>query len=136
MKRLILLLSVLILGLFITVFSACSGDNGTELPGDKIEIRPAPIHEVDVRIAESFPPQIFVYIQGGLSDGCTSFHELETERVGNTFNIEVTVQRPGNAECTVVYGYFEKNVALGTDFISGETYTINVNDYTTEFKMQ
>lgn len=103
---------------------------------EEIEIRPAPIHEVQVNIAESFPPQVFVYIKGGLSDGCTTFHELTTERSGNTINITVTTQRPKNAICTQVYGSFEKNVALGSDFTSGETYRVNVNDEITSFVMQ
>ena len=101
-----------------------------------LEIRPAPIHEVRVAIAESYPPQVMVYIQGGLSDGCTTFHELKTERTGNTVNITVTTQRPRDAVCTQVYGYFEQNVNLGSDFIAGETYTIKVNDKTTSFVME
>lgn len=99
-------------------------------------ISPAPIHEVDVRVAESFPPQVFVYIKGGLSDGYTTFHNLTTVRSGNTINIEVTTTRPKDAICTQIYSYFEKNVNLGTDFISGQTYTINVNDKTINFVME
>jgi inhibitor of cysteine peptidase len=104
--------------------------------GNGLEIRPAPIHEVRVAIAESYPPQVMVYIQGGLSDGCTTFHELKTERSGNMVNITVTTQRPREAVCTQVYGYFEQNVNLGSDFISGQTYTVRVNDKTTSFVME
>ena len=102
----------------------------------QMEVRQAPIHEVRVSIAESYPPQVMVYIKGGLSDGCTEFHELKTLRVGDTVNITVTTKRSRGAICTQVYGYFEKNVNLGSDFVSGETYTINVNDYTTSFVME
>ena len=102
----------------------------------QLEIRPAPIHEVRVAIAESYPPQVMVYIQGGLSDGCTIFHELKTERSVNTVNIAVTTRRPKNAMCTQVYGYFMQNVNLGSDFVSGKTYTIKVNDKTTSFVME
>ena len=101
-----------------------------------IEISLAPIHEVDVRFAESYPVQIFVYIKGGFADGCTTFHALTEERDGNNINIEVTTQRPKDAICTQVYGYFEKNVALGSDFVTGETYTVTVNDVVTTFVMQ
>jgi inhibitor of cysteine peptidase len=101
-----------------------------------LEVRPAPIHEVRVAIAESYPPQVIIYIKGGLSDGCTAFHELKTERSGNTINIAVTTQRPKGAVCTQVYGYFEQNVNLGSDFVSGQTYTVNVNDKTTSFVME
>lgn len=105
-------------------------------PEPEIEIRPAPIHEVRVNIAESFPPQIFLYIQGGLSDGCTTFHGIEVERSGNVIDVKVNVQRPVDTVCPAVYTYFERNEALGTDFVAGEEYTINVNDYTTSFVMQ
>ena len=107
-----------------------------EVDEQEIEIRPAPIHEVQINIAESYPPQVFIFIKGGLADGCTTFHELTTERSGNTINIKVTTQRPKEAICAQVYGYFEKNVALGTDFNSGETYIVNVNDKTKSFVMQ
>lgn len=103
---------------------------------EEMEVRLAPIHEVRVNIAESFPPQIFVYIKGGLADSCTVFNEVTTERSGNTVNIRVTTKRPREAVCAQVYGYFEQNVALGTDFTSGEIYIINVNDQATSFVMQ
>lgn len=105
-------------------------------PASDIEIKPAPIHEIDVRFAESFPVQVFVYIKGGLSDGCTTFRDLKTVRSGETVTIDVTIQRPREAICTQVYGFFEKNVALGTDFVSGKTYTLKVNGEVRTFTMQ
>ena len=98
------------------------------------EISLAPIHDVQINIAESYPEQIFVYIKGGLRDGCTTFHEIETQRSGNTIDITVTTERPRDAICAQVYSYFEKNVSLGSDFTSGETYTVNVNGTTTSFE--
>jgi hypothetical protein len=108
------------------------GEPDTDGPAE-VEIRRAPIHEVQVLVAESFPEQIFVYIKGGLADSCTTFRELKTERSGNTINITVTTERSKDAICAQVYGYFEKNVALGSDFVRGESYTVNVNDATTSF---
>lgn len=98
-----------------------------------VEIKLAPIDEVRVYIMKSNPPQIGVYIKGGLSDGCTAFHDIETTREGNTVNITVTVQRPRGVECPAIYTWFEKDVNLGTDFAFGTTYTLNVNDYSTTF---
>ena len=95
---------------------------------DDMVIRLAPIEEVRVNIAESFPVQIFVYIRGGLADACTTLHEVKTERSDSTINIEVTTQRPKDTVCAQVYSTFEENVALGSDFTPGETYTVNVND--------
>ncbi|MFC2042409.1 hypothetical protein ACFLTV_02825 [Chloroflexota bacterium] len=98
-----------------------------------VEIRLAPIDEVKVYIMKSNPPQIGVYIKGGLPDGCTTFHDLEITREGSNVNIKVTVQRPRGVNCPAIYNNFEKDVNLGSDFIFGTTYTLNVNDYTTTF---
>jgi hypothetical protein len=50
----------------------------------EMEIKPAPIEEVRVNIAESFPVQVFVYIKGGLADACTTLHEVKSERNNTT----------------------------------------------------
>jgi hypothetical protein len=131
MKRALCLVTLALTAVIVTSIG-CQADTDEQ----EMEIRPAPIHEVQVNIAESFPPQVFVYIKGGLSDSCTTFHELKTERSGNNIDIAVTTQRPKDAVCAQVYGFFEKNVNLGSDFTSGETYNINVNDKTTSFVMQ
>jgi hypothetical protein len=105
------------------------------LEKDNLEIKLAPIEEITATMLLSDPPQIEVYIKGGLADSCTTFHELKTERSVNIFKITVTVQRPRDAVCAEVYSYFEKCENLGSDFISGETYTIHVNDKKTTFVM-
>ena len=100
---------------------------------DEVEIKPAPIHEVEVYFMESFPVQVGVHIQGGLSDGCTTFHNIEVTREGNHVSILVTVQRPKDVACPAVYTTFEKTINLGSDFTEGVTYTLDVNDYSTTF---
>lgn len=119
------LLVVTIIAISMLIISGCSS----------ITVKPAPIHEVSISIAESYPPQVFVYIKGGLADSCTSFHNLSTERSGNTLTINVTTQRTNDKACAQVYGFFEKNINLESDFISGESYTIIVNDETVDFTM-
>jgi hypothetical protein len=100
---------------------------------DSIEIDLAPIEEVKTYIMKSNPPQIGVSIKGGLRDGCTTFHGIDTTQAGNTVNIKVTTQHPKDVFCPAIYTYFEKDVNLGSNFIMGTTYTLNVNDYTTTF---
>ena len=131
MKRTLYLAALNLIFVMVTAVGCRSPSAEPEL-----EIRLAPIHEVQVNIAESYPLQVIIYIKGGLADGCTTFHELITERSDNVVNIRVTTQRPKDAICTQVYGFFEKNVNVGSDFTSGGTYTINVNDKTTSFVMQ
>ena len=129
----------LTLVLAIVSLAGCQS-SATSVPNtgeQEMEISRAPIHEVQVNIAESYPPQVIVYIKGGLSDSCTELHAVSVApRAGNTINIEVTTERPKDKACAQVYSYFEENVNLGSDFTSGETYTINVNDETTTFVMQ
>jgi hypothetical protein len=98
-----------------------------------VEIKLAPIDDVKIYLMKSNPPQIGVHIVGGLPDGCTTFHDIETTREGNTINVKVTVQRPLGMNCTAIYTTFEQDVNLGTDFVFGTTYTLNVNDYSTTF---
>lgn len=105
-------------------------------PKKDMEIELAPIHEVRINIAESYPPQVVVYIKGGLRDDCTTFHDLTVRRDGSIINVEVTTQHPPGVDCAAVYNYFERNKNLGSDFISGERYTVKVNDQTTTFVMQ
>jgi len=100
-----------------------------------MEIRPAPIHESQVNIVESDPPQVFVHIKAGLPDACTNFHEIKTERHDNTIDINVTIERLKDKICAQVYTYFGGYVDLGSEFAPGESYTINVNDKMTTFVM-
>jgi hypothetical protein len=41
----------------------------------------------------------------------------------------MNIKRPKGKICAQIYSYFEENVALGSDFASGEIYTVNVNEY-------
>ncbi len=93
------------------------------------DIEDAPIHEVDVSFAESFPVQVFVHINGGLPDSCASFNNIETTRQGDTINIRVTIKRAGETACVQVYRFFDKNINIGSDFLTGQSYTIIVNDF-------
>lgn len=100
------------------------------------EISLAKIHEVEVYFMESFPVQVGVLIKGGLPNGCTVFNDAVVTRDGDTVNVEVTVQTLLNVPCTEVYTIFEENINLGSDFVVGDIYTLNVNDYTTTFTYQ
>ncbi len=120
---------VLYIGENTTILDLLESVLGAQFAGrGEILINLAPIEEVRVSIAESFPVQVFVYIRGGLADACTTLHGVKTERSGSAINILVTTQRPKGAICAQVYSMFEENVALGSDFTPGETYTVNVND--------
>jgi hypothetical protein len=38
--------------------------------------------------------------------------------------------------CTAIYGYKETTLGLGSDFTSGQTYTVNVNEKSIDFIAQ
>jgi len=99
----------------------------------------APIEAVEVRIAESFPPQYFLDVVSGLPGGCAQFDRYEVDRAGSeitatVWNLE-PVPGPG-VFCTMIYGTVEHHIALGSDFVSGTTYTVHVNDVTKTFVAQ
>ncbi|MEZ4332757.1 MAG: hypothetical protein R3F35_13430 [Myxococcota bacterium] len=93
------------------------------------EVR-ATIVRVALRIAESHPPQVFVDVVSALEDGCTRFARTAVHREGDHVRIEVFNTRPAagaGIACTMIYGEHETTVALGSDFVAGETYVVDVN---------
>lgn len=107
----------------------------TKKPLTSVEFEPAPIHDLKITVTVSGPPEILVYVQGGLRNTCVSFHRVETVRNGNTVNITVTNQVTTGVFCGQVYTYYDRCVNLGDNFVSGQVYTIIVNDRTTSFTM-
>ena len=97
----------------------------------------APIDGVTVNVAESFPPQYFVNVRSGLPNACNEFDRYEVAREGDTVRITVINLRPVEPlACAEIYRTVESNVALGSDFEGGRTYTLYVNDVTETFVAQ
>ncbi len=120
--------------------AACTGDDdngGPDAPFTTVE-ELARIVSVDLRVAESLPPQYFVGIVSEQSNGCTRFSRHEVRRDRTEIHIDVwnTVPKDPATLCTLVYSTTETNVALGIDFESGVTYTLRVNDQQQTFVAQ
>ncbi|XUX01150.1 MAG: hypothetical protein TUN42_03940 [Dehalogenimonas sp.] len=98
-------------------------------------IKPAIISKVEIRIAESYPPQVFIDIRGLLIDSCTTLNGVDTKRQGNIIDISVTTQRPKDAVCAQVVSYFSTSVPLGSDFAADQTYTLRVNGQAQQFNL-
>ena len=98
----------------------------------------APIESVDVLTLESFPPQYILVVVSGLPNACVSYGGYRLERNDDTIQVEMINWKPANADvaCAQVYGTAETNIMLGSDFKSGETYTVVVNDVTETFTAQ
>jgi hypothetical protein len=134
MKRVILLLGLLV----VLILTGCMqpnnpGSTSTPTSTLNVDISPAPITELQILTAKSLPPQFSATFKVGLRDTCTTFNDLTTTRSGNTITITVTVQHEKDKICGQLYGFMDKTVSLGSNFTSGQTYTVNVNDQTTTF---
>ena len=98
----------------------------------------APIEQVDINVAESFPPQYFVAIVSLEPNSCVSFDAIETTREKNSIRILVWNLVPNDPDvlCAQVVSLSEHNVALGTNFVPGQSYDVQVNDVTRTFTAQ
>jgi hypothetical protein len=97
----------------------------------------APIDGLDVLTLETFPPQYMLHVRAGLPMGCAQpLSNRIVGRQGNVTQVEVLNSLPDNAICTAIYGNYDLNINLGSDFTSGQTYTVKVNDKEVTFKAQ
>ena len=98
----------------------------------------APIDGLDVLTLESFPPQYMLHVKAGLPSGCAQpFSNRIVGRQGNVIQVEVLNSLPdGNPICTAIYGMYDLNINLGSNFTSGQSYTVKVNDKEVTFKAQ
>ena len=97
----------------------------------------APIDRLDVRVLESSPPQYVLSVLAGLPGGCAEKNRHDTARVGEAITITVLNWMPAvNRPCTQIYGWYELSINVGSNFRSGTTYSVIVNDKRTAFVAQ
>jgi hypothetical protein len=89
----------------------------------------APIHDVQINVAESFPLQYFVAISVGLPNACYDFGEAAVSQEGTIVKINVTNLAPADPteSCAEIYRTIVENVVLGSDFDPSIAYTVEVN---------
>ncbi len=99
---------------------------------------PAPIDSVDILIMEIFPPQYNLIVVSGLPNSCVVPAGYYLARRGSTIRTDMVNWKPANpgVVCAQVYGSVETTIPLGSDFESGRTYTVEVNDLTKTFVAQ
>jgi hypothetical protein len=119
------------------VFWASDMGKGEAAEPDMVKV-PAPIDAMEVWIAESCPPQYFLHVVSGLPTSCTRFDSYNVIRDGDTIRVEVLNLEPadGDIGCPAVYGSVEHTIPLGSDFVSGKTYRVVINDVTEAFVAQ
>jgi hypothetical protein len=95
---------------------------------------PAPIDALAVRVLESAAARYMLDVRAGLPSGCAARDSHSVARAGDTITLTVLNSLPtGDPICTMIYGSYDLSVDLGTDFVSGATYTVRANDRTTTF---
>lgn len=73
-------------------------------------------------------------ITSGLPSGCAVYSRAVVTRTPSGARVAVYNHLPvGNVACTMIYGYTTHDVALGSGFTAGGTYTIEVNDKSQRF---
>ena len=99
---------------------------------------PAPIDSIEIIIAESYPQQYFAAVTSGLPNSCAEYGGYYLDRNDKTIRIEVVNWKPAdpNTPCAEIYRQAQTNIPLGSDFKSGETYTVEVNEKTASFVAQ
>ncbi|MPZ24422.1 MAG: hypothetical protein GEU28_13015 [Dehalococcoidia bacterium] len=92
------------------------------------EIAPAPIESVEISATLSIPPQYVAHIVAALPGSCAQPAGHDVWRDGTTIYIEVHNRVPAEQQiCAPVYTTYPVDVNLGSDFVSGKAYTVNVN---------
>lgn len=116
--------------------SATSGPPISPSPSGRQAVL-APIDGLDVRVLESSPPQYVLSVRAGLPSGCAEKNRHEAERVAEAITVTVLNWMPTeNRPCTMIYGSYELNINVGSDFRPGTTYSVIVNDKRTDFVAQ
>ncbi|MBE0479579.1 MAG: hypothetical protein IBX68_01220, partial [Dehalococcoidia bacterium] len=131
MKRILFVTVVLIVlgGLAggLTALAQGGGSESDDQDGIAWRSIPAPIHEVEILAAESYPVQYFARVVSGLHNGCVKFGSYEASRQGQVIKIEVINMEPVvSMPCIELYGFVETSIPLGSDFTPGVTYTVIV----------
>jgi hypothetical protein len=76
-------------------------------------------------------------VLAGLPSGCAQPAGHNISRLGDRIEVKVYDSMPrGAVACTMIYGTYELNIDLGSDFQSGRTYTVQVNDRQRTFGAQ
>ena len=93
-----------ILGLLVLI-AACAPTTSVSplsAPERPMNIAPIQIDQVEIRLAESFPVQVFAHVRGVIGDGCSSVLPVTQQRDGNTVTLSINRQRPADAICTQI----------------------------------
>lgn len=130
-----ILIGVLVLIVAIARVGADDSDdpsNGTP-PDDERRVEPITVEAVDVRLAESYPVQVFVEVTGYVPDPCWEPQEPVVSEQGDRFEIEIVAERDPTEICAQAIEDYQSNIPLGSPD-PGE-YTVAVNGMERTFEV-
>ena len=93
----------------------------------------APIHDIEIWADESSAPQYFVDVVSGEPNSCVKFDSYSVTRAGKTTRVEIFNIEYVGGSCAEIYSYVNHTIPLGSDFVPGVNYTVEVNDVTVTF---
>jgi inhibitor of cysteine peptidase len=100
-----------------------SGDQDVVFTSDAV------VEDISVLIMESDPVQVQVLLAGYLPDGCTTVHEVQADRKGDTFTVRIVTQRPdGDVACTMAIVPFDEQVDLDVAGLPAGEYTVRAGE--------
>jgi hypothetical protein len=117
-----------VLSVFVLLSLAC-GHTPTGPPSDGV----LHVTGVEARIAESFPPQVFIAVRGLLPDPCHSVDAVAQDRQGDIITVLISTRRSGEA-CPAVVVPVEHTVRLEGPFPPG-SYVVRVNGVEAWFRI-
>jgi inhibitor of cysteine peptidase len=135
-RALLLVLAMLLgscLGLSLPLGWPGNAGEGGEPPspvspgGETLAPVPVVVENVDVRILESYPPQVHLTVSGHHGTGCEGEVRVEQRREGHDVIVEIATWVPENRPCPKILRFYEGTIALNGPFEPGR-YTLHVND--------
>ena len=89
----------------------------------------AQIEGTSLTMTKSIPPQYSLHVRYGLPSGCARPGGYEVNRSGNVVSVSVYYAMPSdpNIVCTMIYGIDQISISLGSDFVAGQNYEVEVN---------
>ena len=94
----------------------------------------ATIYDIDIWADDSSTPNYFVDVVIGEHTSCDSFDSYNVTRTGNTtVRLEIVNKHITNEPCAEYAKYVEHTFPIGSGFVPGGNYTIEINDVTVNF---
>jgi hypothetical protein len=95
----------------------------------------AVVDTAEVLMLESNPVQVSIQVKGSLGDACTRLGDVDVQRDGNAFLINVGTLRPRGRMCAQVISNFETRVALPLAGLQKGVYAVKVNTVERSFEL-